>query len=145
LREVLAAPWHTHARAQVAAVHAALRPGDVLVGDRAFCSFAHLALLRQPALHAVLRVHQKQIVDVTPAHPHTTPKARAAQKGLPRSRWLRPLGVTDQLVAWVKPVRLPVHPPAWLTPELFAALPETLGVRELRYRVAQAGFRTPKR
>jgi len=35
-----------------------------------------------------------------------------------------------------------VHPPAWPTPELFASFPETLCVRELRYRVAQAGFRT---
>jgi hypothetical protein len=142
LLEVLAAPWHTHDMAQVAALHATLRPGDVLVGDRAFCSFAHLALLSQQGFHAVFRMHQKQIVDFTPSRPHTTPKPRAAQKGLPRSRWLRQLGVTDQLVEWVKPVRLPVHPPAWMTPALFAALPAVLCVRELRYRVAQAGFRT---
>ena len=64
------------------------------------------------------------------------------QKGLPRSRWLRQLGVTDQLVEWAKPIRPPLHLPAWLTPELFAALPAVLCVRELRYRVAQAGFRT---
>lgn len=142
LLEVLAAPWHTHDMAQVAALHATLRPGDVLVGDRAFCSFAHLALLCHQGFHAVFRIHQKQIVDFTPYRPHTTPKPQAAQKGLPRSRWLRQLGVTDQLVEWVKPVRLPVHPPAWMTPALFAALPEVLCVRELRYRVAQAGFRT---
>jgi hypothetical protein len=142
LLEVLAAPWHTHDMAQVASCHATLRPGDVLVGDRAFCAFAHLALLRCQALHAVFRVHQKQMVDFTPARPHTAPKPQAAQKGLPRSRWLRRLGVTDQRVEWVKPVRPPVHPPAWLTPELFAVLPAVLCVRELRYRVAQAGFRT---
>jgi hypothetical protein len=142
LLEVLAAPWHTHDMAHVAAVHTVLQPGDVLVGDRAFCSFVHLALLRQQGLHAVLRVHQKQIVDFTPYRPHTPPKPQAAQKGLPRSRWLRQLGVPDQLVEWVKPVRLPVHPPAWMTPELFAALPAGLCVRELRYRVTQAGFRT---
>jgi hypothetical protein len=124
--------------AQVALLHPTLRPGDVLVGDRAFCSFAHLALLHQQGLHALFRVHQKQIVDFTPSRSHTTPKPRAAQKGLPRSRWLRELGLTDQLVEWVKPV----HPPAWMTPALFAALPAALCVRELRYRVAQAGFRT---
>jgi hypothetical protein len=49
-------------------------------------------------------------VDFTPSRPHTTPKPRAAQQGLPRSRWLRQLGVTDQLVEWVKPVRPPVPP-----------------------------------
>jgi hypothetical protein len=141
LLEVLAAPWHTHDMAQVASLHPTLRPGDVLVGDRAFCSFAHLALLRHQSLHAVFRVHQKQIVDFTPARPHTPPKPQAAQKGRPRSRWLRQLGVTDQLVEWLKPVRPPVHPPAWMTPALWASLPEVLCVRELRYRVAQAGFR----
>src|SRR6266446_5378754 len=142
LLEVLTAPWHTHDMAQVASLHATLRPGDVLVGDRAFCSFAHLALLRQQGLHAVFRVDQRQIVDFTPARPHTAPKPQTAQKGLPRSRWLRQLGGTDQLVEWVKPVRLPTHPPEWLTPEVFAALPAVLCVRELRYRVAHAGFRT---
>lgn len=142
LLEALAAPWHTHDMAAVATLHAALRPGDVLVGDRAFCSFAHLALLRQHGLHAVFRVHQRQLVDFTPSRPHTTPKPPAGQKGLPRSRWLRQLGGTDQLVEWVKPVRMPVHPPEWLTPELFAALPAVLCVRELRYRVTHAGFRT---
>jgi len=140
--EALAAPWHTHDMAEVATLHAALRPGDVLVGDRAFCSFAHLALLRQHGLHAVFRVHQRQIVDFTPSRPHTIPKPPAGQTGLPRSRWLRQLGGTDQLVEWVKPVRLPTHPPEWLTPELFAALPAVLCVRELRYRVTHAGFRT---
>ena len=142
LLEVLAAPWHTHDMAHVASLHATLQPGDVLVGDRAFCSFAHLALLRHQSLHAVFRIHQKQLVDFTPSRPHTASKPPAAQKGLPRSRWLRQLGVTDQLVEWVKPVRPPVHPPAWMTPELFATFPEGLCVRELRYRVAQAGFRT---
>jgi hypothetical protein len=53
--EVLAAPWHTHDMAQVAAVHTALPPGDVLVGDRAFCAFVPLAVLRQQGFHAVLR------------------------------------------------------------------------------------------
>jgi hypothetical protein len=142
LLEVLVAPWHTHDMAEVATLHARRRPGDVLVGDRAFCSFAHLALLRQQDLHAVFRVHQRQIVDFTPARPHTTPTASATQQGLPRSRWLRQLGGTDQLVEWVKPVRPPVAPPAWLTPAVFAALPAVLCVRELRSRVAQAGFRT---
>src|SRR5712691_2566745 len=142
LLEVLAAPWHTNDMAQGAALQATLRPGDVRVGDRVFCSFAHLARLYQQGFHAVFRMHQKQIVDFTPPRPHTTPKPRAAQKGLPRSRWLRQLGVTDQLVEWVKPVRPPVHPPAWMTPDRFAAFPAVLCVRALRYHVAQAGFRT---
>jgi hypothetical protein len=138
LLEVLAAPWHTHDMAQVAWRQPTLRPGDVRVGDGAFCSLAHLALLHQQGLHARFRVHQQHMVDFTPARSHTTPKPRAAQKGLPRSRRLRQLGLTDPLVEWVKPV----HPPAWMTPALCAALPAALCVRELRYRVAQAGCRT---
>lgn len=140
--EALAAPWHTHDMAEVATLHAALRLGEVLVGDRAFCSLAHLALLRQHGLHAVLRVPQRQMVDCTPSRPHTTPTPTAGQQGLPRSRWLRQLGGTDQRVEWVKPVRLPTHPPAWLTPAVCAALPAVLCVRERRSRVTHAGVRT---
>src|ERR1051326_5060329 len=47
LWEVLAAPWHTHDMAAVATLHAALHPGEVLVGARALCSFVPLALLCQ--------------------------------------------------------------------------------------------------
>jgi len=83
LLEVLVAPWHTHDMAAVATLQARLRPGDVLGGDRAFCSCAHLGLLRQQDLHAVFRVHQRQRVDFTPSRPHTTPKPSAAQQGLP--------------------------------------------------------------
>src|SRR5438309_9725683 len=58
LLEVVPAPVYTHDLARVTAVHPALRPGDLLVGDRAFGSFAHLALLRQGGAHAVVRAHQ---------------------------------------------------------------------------------------
>jgi hypothetical protein len=37
---------------------------------------------------------------------------------------------------------MPVHPPEWLTPELFAALPAVLCVRARRSRVTHAGLRT---
>ena len=110
LLEGRAAPWHPHDRAQVAALQATRPPGDVLVGDRACCSLAPLALLRPQALHAVLRVHQQQRVDCTPSRPHTAPKPQAVQKGLPRSRWLRQLGGTEPRVEWVKPVCPPVPP-----------------------------------
>ena len=83
LLEALAAPWHTHAMAEVATLHAALRPGDVLVGDRAFCSFAHLALLRQHELHAVFRIHQRQIVDCTPLVPIPPPRRRRGTRACP--------------------------------------------------------------
>jgi hypothetical protein len=41
----LAAPLRTHEMAYIEFLHAILRHGDVLIADRGFCSFAHLALL----------------------------------------------------------------------------------------------------
>lgn len=138
LLEVVATPGHTHAMAHVRQVHTVLQPGDVLVGDRAFCSFAHLALLHQQHCHAVVRVHQNQLVDFTPSRPHKVATPVRARKGVPRSRWLRQLGGMDQLVAWVKPGQRP----PWMTADHFAALPQELCVRELRYPMGQPGVRT---
>jgi Transposase DDE domain len=138
LLKVVATPGHTHDMAHARQVHTALQPGDVLVADRGFCSFAHLALLHQQHLHAVMRVHHKQLVDFTPSRPHKVVTPARARKGVPRSRWLRQLGGLDQLVAWVKPVQRP----PWMTADQFAALPQELCVRELQYLIGQPGFRT---
>lgn len=138
LIEVAAAPYRTHEMSRLGEVHPALEPGDVLVGDRGFCSFAHLAMLARGGFHAVFRVHQRQIVDFTPDRPHFRHEDQAATKGLPRSRWLRRLGVLDQVVEWFKPQERP----EWMGVEEFEALPETLVVRELRYEVGGRGFRT---
>jgi hypothetical protein len=100
----LAAPLRTHEMAHIEFLHTILQLGDVLVADRGFCSFAHLALLVSRGAHAVIRMHQRQIVDFTPERPYARPKDKTARNGLPRSRWLRKkLGVTDQLVEWFKP------------------------------------------
>jgi hypothetical protein len=112
----------------------------VLVADRGLCSYAHLALLVQAGVHAVRRVGARQMVDVTPGRPLVRPSVRrtSAVKGVPRSRWLKALGVHDQLVAWLKPKTCP----SWLTREALAALPETLVLREVRYHIGRPGFRT---
>jgi hypothetical protein len=60
VRRVLVAPLSTHDLARAAAVHPDLGPGDLLVGDRAFGSFAHLALLRQRGAHGLFRQHQRR-------------------------------------------------------------------------------------
>jgi hypothetical protein len=138
LLRVAAAPLRTHETGQLAAVHAAMAPGDVLLGDRGFCSYAHLALLVQRGAHGVFRLHQRQLVDFRPGRGHVAPGRSANPDDLPRSRWVRALGREDQVVAWFKPKRRP----QWITPEEFAALPGELVVRELRYRVEVAGFRT---
>jgi hypothetical protein len=140
LLKLVVAPLLTHDLARVQVVHPSLQPDDVLVADRGLCSYAHLALLVQAGVHAVLRVGARQIVDFTPGRPFVRPSVRrtSAVKGVPRSRWLKALGVHDQLVAWLKPKTCP----SWLTRETLAALPETLMLREVRYGISTPGFRT---
>ena len=137
LLEVLTGPLCTHDMSGVARLHPQLGDGDVLLGDRGFCSFAHLALLVERGVHGVFRMHQRQIVDFTPHRPHARPGQKRPPKGLPRSRWLGGLGVADQVVAWLKPKARP----GWMTAQQFAGLPEELAVRELRYRIDRPGFR----
>jgi len=137
LIEVIASPLRTHDMSRVEAIHPALKSGDVLVGDRGFCSFAHLALLLGRGAHAVFRVHQKQIVDFRAARPHFAPGVKGKPAGLPRSRWLRSLGTTDQVVEWFKPKESPGR----MTEGDFEALPESITVRELRYTLDRPGYR----
>jgi hypothetical protein len=140
LLKLVIAPLLTHDLAQVQAVHPSLQEGDVLVADRGLCSSAHVALLVQAGVHAVLRVGARQIVDFTPGRPFVRPSVRRtpAVKGLPRSRWLKTRGFHDQLVTWLKPKTCP----SWLTRETLTSLPETLELREVRYDIGTPGFRT---
>ena len=140
LLKLVVAPLLTHDLARVQAVHPSLQPGDVLVADRGLCSYAHLALLVQAGVHAVRRVGARQIVDFTPGRPFVMPGVRRtpAVKGVPRSRWLKALGVHDHLVTWLKPKTRP----SWLARETLAALPEALILREVRYHIGTPGFRT---
>ncbi len=128
-----AAPLRSHEMARCVATSRDLEAGDVVLGDRGFCSYAHLASLAGRGLHAVFRAHQKQLIDFTPGRPHASGKAR----GLPTSRWLRAHGESDQVVAWAKPKAAP----RWMAADAFAALPAEVAVRELRYRVGAPGFR----
>ena len=138
--KTLTAPVRTHDLAKTAELHPELQAGDVLVGDRAFCSFVHFALLLQGGVQGVFRIHQRLIVNFTPGRPHVVPGqgSNRGKKGLPRSRWIQRLGMNDQVVEWFKPVDCP----AWMSVEQFAALPESLQIRELRYTITRRGFRT---
>jgi Transposase DDE domain len=138
LLEVAAAPLRTHDLSGFAGVLGLLAAGDVLVADRGFCSFVSLALLMGRGIHAVFRVHQKQIVDFTPGRAHARPRQKHVPKGMPRSRWIRAYGLADQVVEYFKPARRP----EWMSEADYAALPESIVVRELRYRLEAPGFRT---
>lgn len=93
-----------------------LRRGDVVVGDRHFCGYADIVLLLLMGVDSLFRKHQRRKDDF-----------RRGQR----------LGPEDHLVTWTKGVR-----PDWMTPVQFAALPETLTLREVRFRVEVPGFRS---
>lgn len=137
LLEVTAAPPRSHEMAHVDGAHPVLKPGDVLVGDRGFCSFAHVAPSIGRGVQAVFRIHQRRVIDFTPGRPHAVPGAKRSA-GRPRSRWLRSPGPLDQVVEWLKPA----DRPEWMAAGRYAALPETVTVREARYRVVNPGSRT---
>jgi len=139
LLRVIEAPLRTHDMSRIGQLHPELGEEDVLVGDRAFCSFAHLALLLARKAHGLFRVHQRQIVNFRPHRRATAGRPRKkGEKGLPTSRWLKRLGKHDQLVAYLKPD----HRPAWMTDEQYTALPKLITVRELRFTIARKACRT---
>lgn len=94
-----------------------LAPGDVLLGDRAFCAYADIVAVQNHSCDAVFRKHQGR-----------TNQMRRGKR----------VGPNDKLVTWYKPKTCPKG----LTKEEFAALPKTLTVREVHYYIAIPGFRT---
>ena len=128
----------THDLSEMVTLHPDVRPGDVLVADRGFCSSAHLALLVQAGVEAVFRLHQKPIVDFTPGRAHVEPRRRGKRhKGQPRARWGQQRGELDQRVQWCTPLRRP----QWMQAAQCARLPARLEVRARPDRVHRKGFR----
>lgn len=138
LVDLMVSRCNTHDLSQASGLHPSLEPGDVMVGDRAFCSFAHFALLLQQNLHGVFRLHQRIVVDFTPGRKARPRSRKRRHKGRPAARQVRKLGHEDQLIQCPKPS----DRPAWMSAEVFAWLPDTIVLRELRYRVRRKGFRT---
>ena len=134
--EALCLPLFTHEQSSVWRLHPMLGPGDLLVGDRGFCSYVHLSMLHLRGVFGLFRLHQRQIVDFR----HRRKSRRKGQTGRPRSRVVRRLGKCDQVVAWTRPAARP----RWMLhlASRFDALPAELLVRELRYHVKGRGRRT---
>ncbi len=132
-------PMNTHDASVVSQTHGHLAENDILLGDVAFSSYAHLALLLQAKVHAILPTHQKRLVDFTPGRVHADPRRgkSATRAGKPRSKLVRVLGENDQLVDYLKPAKKP----AWMNAEQWETLPDSIRVREIRRTVSRAGFR----
>lgn len=93
-----------------------LETGDVLLTDRYLCSYLEIARLRQQGVDYVGSMHAHRKVDF--------------RRGIQ-------LGPHDHVVEWTRPRR-----PDWISPEDYAALDNTLKIREFRYRIVRSGYRT---
>lgn len=93
-----------------------LEKGDVLLGDRLFCSYQDIATLRARGVDVVFRQHASRRTDFR------------------RGRWL---AVLDHVVVWKRPQ----FNSRRFDRATWEALPEQMEVRELRFRVTEKGFR----
>jgi hypothetical protein len=95
-----------------------LRPGDLVVADRYYCSYWIIALLQKLGVDVTFRMHQLRHYDF--------------RRG-------RRLGHADHVVEWQRPAR-----PSWMDKATYATMPESLTVRELRFHVDEPGCRSQK-
>lgn len=89
--------------------------GDIVLADRYYCSYWLVALLQAQGVDVVFRKHQLRHTDF---------------------RCGRRLGRNDHLITWTKPQR-----PEWMDHETYAAIPDTLTLREMRKKVTVPGCR----
>lgn len=85
----------------------ALRPDELLLADRYYCTYAIIALLMRHGVNVLFQNHAQR-----------KPDFRCGKR----------LGVKDHLIQWHKPKKRPV----WMSKYDYDALPQTIKVRELR-------------
>ena len=130
-----AAPAHTGEVRHAYDLHPALSRGDVLVGDRAFCSYVHMAVLAEAGVGGVFRMSDSWNM---PFPAKTSERERRGHGGHRRQEPLLVRLIDDQVVEIVKPHNRPRH----LSPERFASIPSKMVVRVVRYTVQQPGWRS---
>lgn len=136
--DVIASCCRTHDMSRLMDLLKHLRPGDVLLADRGFSSYATLALVLQSKSHAVLRVHQRMCVSFKAGRPCRKQLPKHKRAGAPTSQYIRRLGHQDQWVSYIKPSSRP----DWMDESTWQSLPQSITVRELRYTIGKAGYRT---
>ena len=94
-----------------------LTSGDVVLGDRLFCSYYDMAALQQRGVDSVFRLHAGRSADL-----------RRGQR----------LGRNDHIIVWRKPRARATG----VTMRLWATIPEMLSVRHVRVFVDTPGFRS---
>ena len=96
-----------------------LEPGDIVLGDRAFCAFEAFATLAARGVDMLARLHQSRPTDTA---------------------GLRRIGTDDYISVWERPRRIP--PRSRMTRAQFDALPKRISVRLVFVNVERCGFRT---
>lgn len=96
-----------------------LNPGDVLLGDCAFCSYADLIFIQNYNCDAIFRLSQTRKNQIE----------RARRK---------PLSSFELIEVWHKPS---THPQG-LSKDEFISIPKTLSVRVIKYYIPSPGYRT---
>ena len=91
--------------------------GDVVLADRGFCGYADFWVLMQRGVDCVMRNHQRRT------------------KGI---REVKRLAKGDRIVLWIK-TNVWIR---WMDKKTWAAMPPTITVREITFRVEFPGFRT---
>lgn len=95
----------------------ALVAGDIVLGDRGFCSLCEFWVLLRRGVDSVVRLNQRR------------------SKGTRRKK---KLGKGDELVWWIKSKQRP----QWLALELWREVPKEFLVRHITFQLVQPGFRT---
>lgn len=108
---------HVAERTLFHAVWEHFSPGDIVLADTGFCSYADYVLLEREGVDSVMLNHQRRT------------------KGL---REVKRLGRNERLVEWFKNKLRP----NWLSKEQWEGLPDTFVVREITVHVDVPGFRT---
>lgn len=92
-------------------LHSDLKQRDVVVADRAFGSYANIALLIAAGVDAVFRVHHRRKIDFCA-------RSKKSRNNTKHSNWKKKLGKNDQLAKW----RKPKVSSDWMTPEQYQSL-----------------------
>jgi hypothetical protein len=138
ITDLISGRWDTHDHRDVSKLHPKLKATDLILADRGFCSYGHLALVLQGHLHAVFRLHQRVKADFRQGRKHQKQLPKTRRRGRPTSRHIQKLGSLDQWAEYTKPKKRPT----WMTATQFDRLPDSIVVRELRYTTQRSGFRT---
>jgi putative transposase len=93
-----------------------LQTNDIVLGDRCYCSYFMIALLKELGVDFVVRLHQGRTADFR----------RGGR-----------LGKGDHLVKWIRPAK-----PAWMDQETYERIPKSIELREVLVQVGQPGFRS---